>query len=116
MSDNNVATIVRSKDRWHSFQEYFVALKCEPAVMEIKFDGIEFAKPSPMLLATLESKELEGIVICPSNPFVSIDPILAIPGLRAHRSAQSTHCCRLADYRWPRRKGSGIENDERDVA
>ncbi|MBX3512000.1 MAG: 2-phospho-L-lactate transferase [Xanthobacteraceae bacterium] len=83
MSDNNVATIVRSKDRWHSFQEYFVALKCEPAVMEIKFDGIEFAKPSPMLLATLESKELEGIVICPSNPFVSIDPILAIPGLRA---------------------------------
>ncbi|MBX3513366.1 MAG: 2-phospho-L-lactate transferase [Xanthobacteraceae bacterium] len=81
MSDNAVATIVRSKSRWHSFQEYFVALKCEPEVLEIKFDGIEFARPSPAFLAALESEELQGIIICPSNPFVSIAPILAVPGV-----------------------------------
>ncbi len=62
-----------------SFQEYFVREKCKPEVQEIWFEGVEFAKPTPEALDALEKADL--IVLAPSNPLVSIDPILAIPGL-----------------------------------
>lgn len=62
-----------------SFQEYFVREKCTPEVQEIWFEGVEFAKPTPEVLEALEKADL--IVLAPSNPLVSIDPILAIPGL-----------------------------------
>lgn len=62
-----------------SFQEYFVREKCKPEVQEIWFEGVEFAKPTPEALDALEKADL--IVLAPSNPLVSIDPILAIPGV-----------------------------------
>lgn len=62
-----------------SFQEYFVREKCQPKVLEIWFDGVEFAKPTPEALEALEKADL--IVFAPSNPLVSLDPILAIPGM-----------------------------------
>jgi len=62
-----------------SFQEYFVREKCKPEVQEIWFEGVEFAKPTPEALDVLEKADL--IVLAPSNPLVSIDPILAIPGV-----------------------------------
>ena len=83
MSDEIVTTLVRTKDRWLPFQEYFVALRCEPEVSEFRFSGVDLAKSSPGLRAALESNVLRGIVICPSNPFVSIDPILAIADVRS---------------------------------
>lgn len=83
MSDEPVMTMVRSGDQWLSFQEYFVARKCEPKVSEFRFYGADLAEPSPGLRSALEDKALRGIIICPSNPFVSIDPILAIPGVRS---------------------------------
>lgn len=62
-----------------SFQEYFVREQCKPEVLEIWFEGVEFAKPTPETLEALESADL--IVLAPSNPLVSLDPILAIPGM-----------------------------------
>jgi LPPG:FO 2-phospho-L-lactate transferase len=62
-----------------SFQEYFVREKCAPEVQEIWFEGVEFAKPTPEALEALEKADL--IILAPSNPLVSIDPILAIPGM-----------------------------------
>lgn len=83
MCDEMVMTLVRSNNKWIPFQEYFVALKCEPKVSEFRFYGTELAEPSPGLRSALESKSLRGIIICPSNPFVSVDPILAVPGVRS---------------------------------
>src|SRR5205814_1933131 len=68
---------------WLDFQDYFVRLHCEPAVAEIVFAGAETARPQPGFIAALGEPSLRAVVICPSNPFISIDPILAIPGVRA---------------------------------
>jgi len=62
------------------FQEYFVRCQCEPRVTGFRFEGVECSHPAPGVLESLLSADL--IVICPSNPWVSIDPILAIPGIR----------------------------------
>jgi LPPG:FO 2-phospho-L-lactate transferase len=67
---------------WLDFQDYFVRLRCEPAVSEIAFAGAETARPHPEFLAALNDPRLTAVVICPSNPFISIDPILAVPGVR----------------------------------
>ncbi|HXF87015.1 MAG TPA: 2-phospho-L-lactate transferase [Xanthobacteraceae bacterium] len=82
MSDQRVSTMVRSNQGWLAFQDYFVRLQCEPQVLEIRFEGIETARPSPGLERTLQrDARLRAVVICPSNPFVSIDPILALRGV-----------------------------------
>ena len=84
MSDQNVSTQIGLQDGgWMSFQHYFVKHQCKPSVREFKFEGLEQALPSPALQACLEKEDLNAIFICPSNPFVSIDPILSLPGLRA---------------------------------
>lgn len=62
------------------FQEYFVHRQCQPRVVGFRFEGAERARPAPGVLEALRSAEI--IFICPSNPWVSIDPILAIPGIR----------------------------------
>jgi LPPG:FO 2-phospho-L-lactate transferase len=80
MSDAPVATEVRTADGWLEFQEYFVHRRQEPEVLEIRFAGAEAAEPTPEMCATLETAE--AIVLCPSNPLVSVGPILAVPGLR----------------------------------
>ena len=87
MTDDPVATMVRLRSgELLSFQHYFVRDRCEPVVAGFHFDGIETAKPSPPLLNSLRDPQLAAIVICPSNPFVSIDPVLAVSSVRQELS------------------------------
>jgi len=83
MSDDPVQTRLRTPDGWLDFQDYFVRLRCAPAISELAFAGAETARPHPEFLAALTDPALRLVVICPSNPFISIDPILAVPGTRA---------------------------------
>ena len=83
MSDDPVRTRVLTAEGWLDFQEYFVHRQCRPAVREFQFAGSETARAQSDALATLERRDLRAIIICPSNPFVSVEPILAVPGLRA---------------------------------
>lgn len=83
MSDDPVRTRVLTADGWLDFQEYFVHRQCQPAVRDFRFDGADTARAQPDALATLERRDLRAIIICPSNPFVSVEPILAVPGIRA---------------------------------
>ena len=82
MSDDPVRTIVETADGDLDFQHYFVRDRCEPAVLGFRFDGATAARPAPAVLDALADPALAAIIICPSNPFVSVDPILAIPGIR----------------------------------
>jgi LPPG:FO 2-phospho-L-lactate transferase len=79
MTDEPVRTQVRSDDGWLEFQEYFVHRHQEPTVHEVRFDGIATARPTDEVLAAIDSAA--AILIAPSNPIVSIGPILALPGL-----------------------------------
>jgi LPPG:FO 2-phospho-L-lactate transferase len=83
MTDDPVRTRVLTAEGWLDFQEYFVHRQCKPAVREFLFAGAETASAQPDALAALERRDLRAIIICPSNPFVSVEPILAVPGLRA---------------------------------
>jgi LPPG:FO 2-phospho-L-lactate transferase len=80
MSDAPVRTVVHTDAGPLPFQEYFVRRHWEPAVESIHFEGIETAQPTQD--AVLSLREGDVIVFCPSNPFVSLDPILALPALR----------------------------------
>lgn len=81
MSDDPVRTMVETIDVGEMpFQEYFVHQKCEPQVRGFRFDGIEKAKPTPGVTEAILNSN--AIIICPSNPWVSIGPILAVPGIR----------------------------------
>ncbi|HUN46931.1 MAG TPA: 2-phospho-L-lactate transferase [Stellaceae bacterium] len=82
MSDDRVRTRLRSEQGWLDFQDYFVRRRCEPVVREIVFDGIDHAKPQPDFLAALRDPGLRAVLLCPSNPFISIEPILDLPGVR----------------------------------
>jgi len=79
MADEPVRTEVRIDDGWIPFQDYFVRLRQAPEVLEVRFAGIESARPTPDILAALSASEV--IVVAPSNPIVSIGPILAVPGM-----------------------------------
>jgi LPPG:FO 2-phospho-L-lactate transferase len=82
MSDDPVRTRLLTELGWLDFQDYFVRRRCEPVVSELQFQGAGAAKAHPEFLAGLADPALEAIVICPSNPFISVEPILAIPGVR----------------------------------
>lgn len=83
MSDEPVRTLVHLKNGASlPFQHYFVREHCQPAVNGFSFEGSQQAQPSPAFLEALQHPDLAGVFICPSNPFVSIDPILSLPGLR----------------------------------
>jgi LPPG:FO 2-phospho-L-lactate transferase len=82
MSDDRVRTRLRTAEGWLDFQDYFVRLRCAPVVCEIAFAGADEARPQPAFLAAFAEKNLRAVVICPSNPFISIDPILSMPGVR----------------------------------
>ncbi len=86
MSDDPVRTMVHTEEGPLPFQEYFVARRWQPAVKGFTFAGVEQARPAPGVLESLAAAE--GIVLCPSNPWVSIDPILAVPGVRAAVAAK----------------------------
>lgn len=81
MTDDEVRTkIVTTDERVLGFQEYFVKERHEPDVAEVRFTGIADALPAPGVLEALRRADV--VVVCPSNPLVSIDPILALPGVR----------------------------------
>jgi len=82
MSDERVVTEVKTAGGWLEFQRYFVEQQCAPAISAIRFVGADQARPSPGLSAALQDQHLGAVIICPSNPFLSIDPLLAIPGVR----------------------------------
>ena len=82
MSDDPVRTFVETDEGRLPFQSYFVGRRCEPRVTLIDFEGAAIAKPAPAALAALSQPDLAGVIICPSNPWLSIDPILAVPGWR----------------------------------
>lgn len=82
MSNHTVRTRVQTEDECLDFQDYFVRLKCQPKVHRIFFEGAEKASPAIGILACLKNPDLRAVFICPSNPYLSIDPILAVPGIK----------------------------------
>ena len=82
MTDSPVRTLVTTDGGCLSFQHYFVRERCQPAVRELRYGGAAEAEPTPEILAAFRSPELRAVVLCPSNPYLSIDPILAVPGIR----------------------------------
>jgi LPPG:FO 2-phospho-L-lactate transferase len=80
MTDSYTPTRVSTDEGEMHFQEYFVGRRCEPQVRAISFDRIEFARPAPGAIEAIRSAD--AVLICPSNPFISIGPILAVPGMR----------------------------------
>ncbi|MGH8702418.1 MAG: 2-phospho-L-lactate transferase [Burkholderiales bacterium] len=82
MSDDAVRTIVHTPGGPMSFQHYFVKHRCAPVVERITFAGAAKARPGPVFGDAMTDPALRVIVICPSNPYLSVDPILAVPGIR----------------------------------
>ena len=82
MSNDPVRTIVNTQEGDLSFQHYFVRDKCAPAVQGFRFEGMAEASPAPDFLSAMTSPDLAAVIICPSNPFVSVDPIMLIPKIR----------------------------------
>jgi LPPG:FO 2-phospho-L-lactate transferase len=80
MSDQFVPTMLDTNEGRMHLQDYLVRRRCEPKLSGIVFQGIERAVAAPGVLAAME--KADGIVICPSNPLISIGPILAVPGIR----------------------------------
>jgi LPPG:FO 2-phospho-L-lactate transferase len=81
MTNARVATVLQTDEGDLDFQDYFVRLRCQPHVHGFLFKGVEQAAPAPGVTEVLSSAD--GIIICPSNPWVSIEPILSVPGIRA---------------------------------
>jgi LPPG:FO 2-phospho-L-lactate transferase len=82
MSDDAVATQIDTNEGLLEFQHYFVRRRCEPAVRAIRFDGAAEARPAPGVIEAIQDEACRAILIAPSNPFLSVDPILAVPGIR----------------------------------
>ena len=87
MTDGRMRTRVRTATGWLDFQDYFVRLRCEPAVQELVFEGD--GQPQPAFLSALADPALTAVVICPSNPFISVEPVLSLRGVR-----DALHACR----------------------
>lgn len=88
MTDAPYRTRVLSDEGELGFQTYFVKRRCEPTVHGFRWEDPQGARPTSAVLAALARADL--VVICPSNPFVSIDPILSLPGMRDHVAALPT--------------------------
>jgi LPPG:FO 2-phospho-L-lactate transferase len=83
MSDDPVRTVVHTDDGSLAFQDYFVRRRAEPRVKAISYEGAAGARIAPAFDAALRDPALEGVLICPSNPYLSIAPLLALPGVHA---------------------------------
>jgi LPPG:FO 2-phospho-L-lactate transferase len=79
MSDQPVRTLLGAAEGWLAFQEWFVRRRQADPVTEVRFDGVEAARPAPGVAGALRRAGL--VVVCPSNPFISVAPILAVPGV-----------------------------------
>ncbi|WP_232493194.1 2-phospho-L-lactate transferase [Novosphingobium kaempferiae] len=82
MSEAPVRTQVGTAEGWLDFQRYFVAEQCRPVATGVRFEGAASAAPSPAFAAALERDDLGAIIVCPSNPYLSVDPILAVGDVR----------------------------------
>lgn len=81
MSDQAVRTVVQTDEGELSFQHYFVRRRCEPRVTGFHFHGLAQASPNAEAMALISEAAVDAVVICPSNPFVSVDPVLGLHGL-----------------------------------
>ncbi|UQR61683.1 2-phospho-L-lactate transferase [Bradyrhizobium sp. C-145] len=81
VTNDRLSTIVDTTEGELEFQRYFVERRCEPLVKQIRFSGAQSARLSEEVLASLDGDDLRLIILCPSNPYLSIDPILAVPGM-----------------------------------
>jgi LPPG:FO 2-phospho-L-lactate transferase len=89
MSDQSVRTQVETEQGRLAFQDYFVRRRCEPVLSGVTFEGIEVARPSDGFLGALQNPKLSAIIMCPSNPILSIEPILSLPGVRERLRGRS---------------------------
>lgn len=89
MTDDRVRTHVKTAQGELAFQQYFVGEQCAPVISDFYFQGIETARPQTELMALLADPSLDAIIICPSNPFVSVEPILQLAGVREAMIASS---------------------------
>lgn len=80
MTDLHTPTTIVTVDGEIHFQEYLIRRRAEPAVRAIRFENIETAQPAPGVLDAI--READAVIVCPSNPLISIGPILAVPGIR----------------------------------
>lgn len=81
MSDDPVRSIIETDIGPLPFQDYFVRHRCAPRFIAIRYDGIDRARPARDFIAALEDPDLRAIVLCPSNPLLSLRPILSLPGI-----------------------------------
>jgi LPPG:FO 2-phospho-L-lactate transferase len=88
MSEDRVRTMVATDQGELAFQEYFVRLHCEPRIQALRFDGAEAATMTPAFVAAWDAPDLRALILAPSNPFLSIAPILALPGVAARLRAR----------------------------
>jgi LPPG:FO 2-phospho-L-lactate transferase len=79
MTDDRVATRITTPDGELAMQEWFVREHCEPEVVGVHFDGADDARPAPGVLDAIA--DADTVLVCPSNPVISIGPILAVPGI-----------------------------------
>ncbi|MCA3254030.1 MAG: 2-phospho-L-lactate transferase [Alphaproteobacteria bacterium] len=98
MSDDPVRTIVETDEGALAFQDYFVRRQCAPVFRGLRFDGADGARPSAGFAEALADPALEAIVICPSNPLLSLGPILAVPEVRAALAARRVPCIAVSPF------------------
>jgi LPPG:FO 2-phospho-L-lactate transferase len=91
-TDDRLRTHVLTPEGELPFQDYFVRRRCEPVCLGLRFEGADTARLAPPLARLAARAEAEGFVICPSNPFLSIDPLLAVPGLSALLTTRRVPC------------------------
>jgi LPPG:FO 2-phospho-L-lactate transferase len=82
VTDAQLRTIVTTDRGRLAFQDYFVRLRCEPRLQSLEFSGAETATLSPVIRAALDDPDLAGVIVCPSNPYLSVAPMLAVAELR----------------------------------
>jgi LPPG:FO 2-phospho-L-lactate transferase len=92
MCDEPVRTLVHTDEGDLPFQHYFVRRRCEPLVIDLSFVGAEAARIPDMVAHAIDQADV--LVFCPSNPYLSLDPILSVPGMR--RRLQQAHAPKLA--------------------
>ncbi|HET6538822.1 MAG TPA: 2-phospho-L-lactate transferase [Sphingopyxis sp.] len=98
VSDDPIRSIIETDEGNLPFQHYFVRRQCGPKFCDIRYEGADTARLSPALEQALADPDLEGIVICPSNPILSIGPLLAIPALKAALSRRRVPCVAVSPF------------------
>ena len=108
----SVRTRVQTDEGWLDFQDYFVRLQCRPIVRELAFDGADACAAAPDLLAALRDERLRAVIICPSNPFISVEPILALPAYATLSARARARHRGLPDHRRARGQRSDRQDDD----